>query len=310
MTEGKREEANKEKEKKVREDTDDHLMTGKEERNGQEGRVIERRKEKEKGTKRKQRNRREKREENDKERNNRNVETFERQRRETVSSNNFSQACAFWSDTFWIYALTMSLEMQLQVETASTLTFLQMFFCWKNCLMHGILLCPSLCLKANLKVCSFISTRSEGVLAQVSPTRKRSMHRHTLARGLEFEFLLCGRRAGLLPVFPASAPVSPHASWQGLYFTQWKWSSFSEPRKTWEGRIKTALACFGDSGKRKDAGLSIETLKSNSQDNSWITQSFWIFLANGLYNLFIWKNEHSHFCPTAMFFKTVICYLF
>lgn len=95
MTEGKREEANKEKEKKVREDTDDHLMTGKEERNGQEGRVIERRKEKEKGTKRKQRNRREKREENDKERNNRNVETFERQRRETVSSNNFSQACAF-----------------------------------------------------------------------------------------------------------------------------------------------------------------------------------------------------------------------
>lgn len=93
--EGKREDVNKEKEKKVREDTDDNLMTGKEERNGQEGRVIEREKIKTKGQKEsKERDRKEKRDENDKKQYNRMWKRL-KGREETLSSNDFSQLLHF-----------------------------------------------------------------------------------------------------------------------------------------------------------------------------------------------------------------------
>lgn len=93
--EGKREDVNKEKEKKVREDTEDNLMTGKEERNGQEGRAIEREKIKKKGRKEsKERNRKEKRDGNDEEQYNRMWKRL-KGREETLSSNDFSQLMRF-----------------------------------------------------------------------------------------------------------------------------------------------------------------------------------------------------------------------
>lgn len=175
--------------------------------------------------------------------------------------------------------------------------------------------CVPVCVRKQTRTsCSFISTSREGFLPWVSQTRDMLNAQTRAGQWREIGVLHCCRRASLFHVFPGPAPAWSHPSWQGFYLTQWQWSSLSEPQKTWQGRRKmawnTERDCLRDSGHRKDAGLSLKMLTSNSQDNSWIIRSFWIFLANDLCSLFIWGNEHSHFCPTAVFLKTVICYLF